>query len=215
MARPLLPLAVILYAVGELGRDVTHRAHAGGLAWVPVALAAAGVAWPACLARLALARAADPARARQAALGGWRQRADEHERAELARLDSVPEWASAPSPARRTDIYGGTLDGWQSLLAVHGASVLAGQPLLVADFSGQLASSDLTGLARQHGVQGVVHLPPTGLGASGILAGLAPPSSPTRWRRRSTPGPRAGRHGPTERWTRASSCASAPHWAAA
>ncbi len=76
VARPLLPLAVVLYAAGALARDATHRAHPGTLAWLPFALAAAGVAWPAwCLARLVLARRADPARVHQAALDGWRQRA--------------------------------------------------------------------------------------------------------------------------------------------
>ena len=175
VARPLLPLALVLYAAGTLARDATHRAHPGALAWLPLAVAAAGIAWPAwCLARLLLARDADPARMHQAAQAGWQQRAGEHEQAELARLDQVPEWASARSPGRRTDIYGGTLEGWQSLLAVHGASVLAAQPLLVADFSGQLASSELTALAQRHGVPAAVYPLPTALAASGILAWLTP-----------------------------------------
>ena len=175
VARPLLPLALILYAAGVLARDATHRAHPGALAWLPFAVAAAGIAWPAwCLARLLLARDADPARMHQAALAGWRQRAGEHEQAELARLGGVPEWASARSPGRRTDIYGGTLGGWQSLLAVHGASVLAAQPLLVADFSGQLASGELTALAQRQGVPAAVYPLPAGLAASGILARLTP-----------------------------------------
>jgi hypothetical protein len=174
VARPLLPLAVILYAAGALARDATHRAHPGALAWLPFALAAAGIGWPAwCLARLLLARRADPAQVHQAALDGWRQRAAGHEQAELARLAAVPEWASAASPARRTDVYGGTLAGWQALLAVHGASVLAQQPLLVADFSGQLASSELTELARRHRVNGALYPLPSALAASGIMSGLA------------------------------------------
>jgi len=140
-----------------------------------VALAVAGVAWPAwCYARLALAGETNPARAYQAAREKWRQRADEHEHAQLARLGGIPEWASARSPGQRTDIYGGTLGGWQALLAVHGASILAGQPLLVADFSGQLASGELAALARRHAIPAAVHLLPTALDASGILAGLSP-----------------------------------------
>jgi len=175
VARPLLPVALVLYAAGTLARDATHRAHPGALAWLPFAVAAAGIACPAwCLARLLLARDADPARMHQAALAGWQQRAGEHEQAELARLDQVPEWASARSPGRRTDIYGGTLGGWRSLLAVHGASVLAAQPLLVADFSGQLASGKLTALAQRHGVPAAVYPLPTGLAASRILAWLTP-----------------------------------------
>jgi hypothetical protein len=173
VARPLLPLAVVAYAAGEIARDLAHRAHPGALAWLPAALAAIGIAWPAwCLARLFLARRADPARVQQAALDAWRQLAAGHEQAELARLSGTPEWASARSPARRTDVYGGTLDGWQALLAVHGASILATQPLLVADFSGQLASRQLAGLAQRNGVPATVHLLPGAVSTSGILAGL-------------------------------------------
>jgi len=175
VARPLLPLALVLYAASELERHASPHAGPGTLAWLPVVLAAAGVAWPAyCLARLALARRADPGRAQQAALDGWRQRAAAHEQAELARLDGMPEWASATCPARRTDVYGGTLDGWQSLLAVNGASILAERPLLVADLTGHLASEQLTALARRHGVPAAVHLLPAALTASGMLTGLTP-----------------------------------------
>ena len=174
VARPLLPLAMILYAAGILARDATHQAHPGALAWLPFAVAAIGLGWPSwCLARLVLARRADPAQVHQAALNGWQQRASDHEQAELARLSAVPEWASAASPARRTDVYGGTLGGWKALLAVHGASVLAKQPLLVADFSGQLASSELTALARRHRVNGALYPLPSALAASGIMTGLA------------------------------------------
>jgi hypothetical protein len=174
VARPLLPLAMILYAAGALARDATHRSHPGALAWLPFAIAAIALGWPAwCLARLVQARRADPAQVHLAALNGWRQRAGDHEQAELARLSAVPEWASAASPSRRTDVYGGTLNGWKALLAVHGASLLAQQPLLVADFSGQLASSELTGLARRHRVNGALYPLPTALAASGIMTGLA------------------------------------------
>src|ERR1019366_8412591 len=33
VARPLLPLALVLYAAGVLAREPTHRAHPGALAW--------------------------------------------------------------------------------------------------------------------------------------------------------------------------------------
>ena len=175
MARPLLPLAMVLYALGVLTGDATHHMQGGNLTALSIALAVIGLGWPAwCLARLLYAQNWDPVRVHQAALNGWHHRAGEHEQAELARLDGVPEWASAGSPGLRTDVYGGTLGGWQSLLAVHGASILAAQPLLVADFSGHLASRELTALARRHGVQGAIHLLPGGLAASGILAGLTP-----------------------------------------
>ena len=97
VARPCLPLAVALYALGALAREVTHRAHAGPLAVVPVVLAVAAIAWPACcLARLLLARAADPGRVHRAALAGWQRRAGEHEKAEPPA--STPS-RSGPPPA--------------------------------------------------------------------------------------------------------------------
>jgi hypothetical protein len=175
VARPCLPLALVLYAAGVLVRDANHHAHTGGLTAVTVALAVAGVVWPAwCYARLVLAREADPARTYQSAQQEWGQRAGEHEQAELANLGGILEWASARSPAQRTDIYGGTPGGWRAFLTVHGASILAGQPLLVADFSGQFASGELTALAQRHGIQSSAHLLSTALNASGILAGLTP-----------------------------------------
>jgi len=169
----VLPLALLLYAAGVLARDTSTHSHAGGLTVLAAAFAAFGAGWPAwCLARLVLAQGADPARMYQTAVDGWTLRAYAHEQAELARLDQVSEWASASSPGRRTDIYGGTLGGWQALLAVHGTSVLASQPLLVADFSGQLASGPLTALARRHAVPVAVHPLPSAPGVAGIVAGL-------------------------------------------
>jgi hypothetical protein len=176
VARPFLPLAMVLYAAGVLARDTSTHSHAGGLTVLAAAFAAAGAGWPAwCLARLALAQGTDPARMYQTAVDGWTLRAYAHEQAELARLDQFPEWASASAPALRTDVYGGTLGGWRALLAVHGASILAAQPLLVADFSGQLASGPLTALARRHAVPVAVYPLPSALSVSGILAGLTAP----------------------------------------
>lgn len=173
VARPCLPLALMAYALSVLVRDAHHHAVAGDLVVLASVFFAAGVAWPAwCFATRMLAGDADPERMYQAAVGGWRQRASDHQQAELARVGAVPEWGSARSPALRTDICGGTLGGWQALLAVYGASVLAERPLLVADLSGQLASGELTALARRHGVQTVVHPLPSALGASGIVGGL-------------------------------------------
>jgi len=71
-------------------------------------------------------------------------------------------------------VYGGTLAGWRSLLTVHGASILAGQPLLVADLSGQLPSGQLAELARQAGLPTATYLLPGDLGRSGLLARLTP-----------------------------------------
>jgi hypothetical protein len=174
--RPFLPLALVLYALSVFVHDANHHAHTGGLAAIAAVLAVTGIAYPAwCYTRVALARDADPQRIYQAQAGQWQQRAWQHEQAELARLAAVPEWEPVTAPARRVDVYGGTLAGWQALLAVFGTSVLAERPLLVADFSGQLASGQLTTLARHTDATSVMHLLPSGLDSSGILAGLTPP----------------------------------------
>jgi hypothetical protein len=55
---------------------------------------------------------------------------------------------------------------------VYGTSVLPERPLLVADFSGQLASDQLTTLAQRIDPASRLHLLPAGLGEAGILAGL-------------------------------------------
>lgn len=80
VARPFLPLAVVLYAAGVLARDTSTHSHAGGLTVLAAAFAAAGTGWPTwCLARLALAQGTDPARMYQAAADGWTLRAYAHE----------------------------------------------------------------------------------------------------------------------------------------
>jgi hypothetical protein len=173
VARPLLPLALVCYAAALFLQHANRHAHTGGLVAASVLLAVAGIGWPAwCLAQMLATRRLDPQRIHQAAVHQWRQRAAAHESAESSRLASVPEWTAAVPPGLRTDVYGGTLAGWQSLLAVHGASLLAARPLLVADFTGQGASSVLTTLARTASGEGLVHLLPSGLGTSGILSGL-------------------------------------------
>ena len=60
-------------------------------------------------------------------LAGWRQRLAGFEAAEQQRVDAMLEWgAAAPAPgSRRTDVVGGTLWGWEALLTVFGASMLA------------------------------------------------------------------------------------------
>ncbi|HXL91143.1 MAG TPA: hypothetical protein VN969_19540 [Streptosporangiaceae bacterium] len=99
------------------------------------------------LQQRSIALAVNPAQLYETARQQRDQRAAWHQHAELQRLSGMPEWRSAEPPALRTDIFGGTLTGWRSLLTVHGASLLAQQPLLVADLSGQDAAAGLAGLA--------------------------------------------------------------------
>jgi hypothetical protein len=173
--RPFLPLALVLYALSAFIHDANHHAHTGGLAIIAVVLAVTGITYPAwCYTRVTLARGADPQRLHQAAADGWQRRARQHEQDELARLATAPEWEPATVTRQRVDVFGGTLAGWTGLLTVYGTSVLPARPLLVADFSGQLASEQLTALAQRIDPASRLHLLPGGLGESGILTGLAP-----------------------------------------
>jgi hypothetical protein len=124
--------------------------------------------------RRALSAAAQPDREYRRAWQAWQKRAATHLQAELARLGPMPEWSAAEPPTRRTDVFGGSLPGWQGLLTVHGASLLAAQPLLVVDLSGQLASDQLTAAAQAARVPGAWYALPADLGRCGLLAQLSP-----------------------------------------
>jgi hypothetical protein len=119
-------------------------------------------------------RAIDPGQEYQQALDGWTQRAAWHQHAELTRLNGQPEWGSLTVPAGRTDIFGGTAAGWQALVTVHGASLLAQSPLLVIDLTGQDAAATLTALARRAGTEAVTWRLPQDLGRSGLLSEMSP-----------------------------------------
>ncbi|WP_322756437.1 hypothetical protein [Frankia sp. Cas3] len=74
----------------------------------------------------------------QSATAGWRAAVESHEAADDARREAAPLFhALAPRPtASRIDVFGGTRDGWASLLATVGSSVLsAGGGILLLDFS--------------------------------------------------------------------------------
>jgi hypothetical protein len=70
-------------------------------------------------------------------------------------------------------VFGGSLRGWQALLTTHGTSLLASQPVLTVDLTGEVICQELTDTARAAGVPSSVWLLPTQLGASGVLAGLS------------------------------------------
>jgi hypothetical protein len=111
----------------------------------------------------------------QRAIAAWQQREEAWQRAELTRLEQVDEWGSAmlPSGTLRTDVFGGSLRGWQALLTTHGTSLLASQPLLTVDLTGEVIGQELTDTARAAGVPTAVWLLPAQLGSSGVLAGLS------------------------------------------
>jgi hypothetical protein len=111
----------------------------------------------------------------QRATAAWRQREEAWQRAELTRLEEVDEWGSAmlPPGTLRTDVFGGSLRGWQALLTTHGTSLLASQPVLTVDLTGELICQELTDTARAAGVPTAGWLLPAQLGSSGVLAGLS------------------------------------------
>ena len=123
--------------------------------------------------RAGLRRAA-PERDYQQALAAWDVRAAGHAATEEDRIAAEPEWGTLVSPARRTDVFGGTLAGWQGLLTVHGASLLAERPVLVADLSGQRCVRLLMATAHREGVPVAGYRMPRDLGRSGLLAELPP-----------------------------------------
>ena len=96
------------------------------------------------------------------------------EQAELARTGQDPEWTPVSPPALRTDIFGGSLAGWQALLTTHGTSILAAGPLLLMDLSGQQVSGELTAAARAAAVPAAQYDLPADLGRCGLLSSLSP-----------------------------------------
>jgi hypothetical protein len=104
----------------------------------------------------------------------WERGADAHEQAELARLHDAVEWGSAEPPTQRVDVFGGSLWGWQALLTTHGASILAAQPLLAVDLTGELACAELIELAEANGVPAAVYALPADIGRCGLLTSLSP-----------------------------------------
>jgi hypothetical protein len=172
--RPSLILFIALVMLAGCAHAVSPQAQAGGAIVTAFVLAAPGLAWAGWrYAQYNAAKTADPRHLYQAAQTQWAGRVAEHEQAELDRVAEVPEWGSAELRTPRTDVYGGTLAGWRSLLTVHGASILARQPLLVADLTGQYALAELAGLARETRVPSAEYVLPRDLARSGLLARLS------------------------------------------
>jgi hypothetical protein len=87
----------------------------------------------------------------------------------------VGEHRHAEPPGLRTDVFGGSWWGWQALLTTHGTSILATQPLLVMDLSGQLVSGELTATVRNAMGQVAQYVLPQDLDRCGLLARLSGP----------------------------------------
>ena len=173
--QPSIALAVILVALAGCAKSVSGSFNLGLTAITILVLCGPGLAYTGwCWLRHDQTRDVPAEQEYQQALGDWGQRAAEYETAELARLGSQPEWGSVASPASRTDIFGGTLAGWQALLTVHGASVLAERPLLTLDLTGQHATAMVTAAVRSQGIDAADYHLPQDLGRCGLLTELSP-----------------------------------------
>lgn len=173
--RPSIGLAALLVLLAACARTTGDAAFSPLAAFVTVVvLCAPGLGYTGwCWLQRDQARDVPPEEEHRQAVAAWEQRAASHSGMQLARLAGVPEWGSVPVPPRRTDIFGGTLPGWQALMSVHGASLLAGRPLLIADLTGQQPAAGLVSLAHGAGIGSVTWRLPADLGRSGILTGLA------------------------------------------
>ncbi|MFF3724820.1 hypothetical protein ACFYYM_20905 [Streptomyces erythrochromogenes] len=94
----------------------------------------------------------------------WQNRLDAHRAEHLRHNETLDTWypislASGPS---RIDVFGGTGNGWASLLATLGGPILgSGRPVVVLDLTQQAVALELAGLAARRAVT-VAHVPMPG-----------------------------------------------------
>ena len=174
--KPSIALAILLVLLAGCSHVVSGSSFSPGLTIITiVVLCVPGLGYTGwCWFKRDQSREVPPEQEYSQAVAEWQQRAQQHASAELARLAAHPEWGSVSVPPRRTDVYGGTLAGWQALLAVHGSSLLAQRPLIIADLTGQYATAPLVSLAQGVGVASAAWRLPGDLGRSGLLAELSP-----------------------------------------
>lgn len=87
-------------------------------------------------------------------LAGWRERVARHDEAERRRYAEALRWYPLTpwSGPERIDVFGGTGDGWASLLATLGCSLLRrGASLLLVDFTEQRVGDGLAEFATHQG----------------------------------------------------------------
>ncbi|MFD2794571.1 hypothetical protein ACFS27_13525 [Promicromonospora vindobonensis] len=122
-------------------------------------------------------RAADAEAQHEAALTRWQADVDAHDRAEKDRYEQAPRWF--PVPLRpgwsRADVFGGTSDGWASLLTTLGPSIMgSGKDMLVLDFSENAVAADLADFCRAQDVPVSQVWWPSPTSGLDLLAGLDP-----------------------------------------
>jgi hypothetical protein len=172
--KPSIGLVLLLVVLAGCARVVGGGGTSSLLTLITaLVLGAPGLAYTGwCWLERDKARDISPEQEYQRAVADWEQHAASHASTQFARLAGQPEWGSVNVPPRRTDVFGGTLPGWHALVAVHGASLLSGRPLLIADLTGMQAAAPLLSLAREAGIGTTTWELPRDLGRSGILGDL-------------------------------------------
>jgi hypothetical protein len=176
---PFFAVALALACCGGVTGD--DRAVLFSLAALLVVggLASIGIVWAnAGMKRSALAEAqARLAESHHAAVSAWEQARDAHDASERARVDVLDEWGAADPPpgARRIDIVGGNVWGWEAFLTVFGGSLLKTRgALTLVDFTGESACRELVRLASENDVSFDVRMLPDQLPQTNLFAGLRP-----------------------------------------
>ncbi|MGK5531842.1 hypothetical protein [Streptomyces sp. URMC 129] len=107
----------------------------------------------------------------------WQARVTAHDQSERARQAAALLWhpVALRSGPSRVDVFGGTSDGWASLLATLGASLMpSGHEVMVLDFTEQYVAGNLAGLVATRR-QPVTHIElPAEVERFNVLAGLEP-----------------------------------------
>ncbi|MFI6292159.1 hypothetical protein ACIBEJ_11290 [Nonomuraea sp. NPDC050790] len=118
-------------------------------------------------------RVADAEHERERA--AWERRRGAHEMRQRELVERADEWGSAQAGGtRRLDVFGGNLWGWEALLTVHGASLLASQPVLVVDLSREVVCAELARLAAGLGTSVRFEVLPRDLESSRVGSDLEP-----------------------------------------
>jgi hypothetical protein len=95
--------------------------------------------------------------------------------AEAERIAAAPRWlqVAAHEDITRLDVFGGTPQGRQSLLAGVGQTLLAERAVIVLDLSQDQVAAELIAAARQAGISCQDYQLPRDLPATPLLAGLS------------------------------------------
>lgn len=105
----------------------------------------------------------------------WQQRVDEHNRREADRVAAAMRWYPVQLTSRpaRIDVFGGTEDGWASLLVTVGSTQLAaGSSVFLLDFTDLAVGDNLAVAAAGKGYDVAVQELPRDLAELGIIADL-------------------------------------------